>query len=253
MINLVTELSLYSSKRLNYGCIPHDSLSYCFSFISMIGNRISIVVIKTKDKEIYWKWSDQCPSKSKFYARSTGFNILWEQELRNSKISQWIGIPVNLIFINKVDSELKQLILSLWYIRNSKLYIELAAIFRRTYNFLTNESQKNLFTAKDFLFLFTRILTSTQPNQTKWWYIFLARIASTFFCVIRANGYFPPVATCYSLISFCRTRITNIEKRNSSCNKYEAITILHKMNEYLSDETQMPFKLFDLGKYDIWL
>ena len=164
----------YSSKRLNYGCIPHDSLSYCFSFISMIGNRISIVVIKTKDKDFYWKWSDQCPSKSKFYARSTGFNILWEQELRNSKISQWIGIPVNLIFINKVDSELKQLILSPWYIRNSKLYIGLAVIFCRTYNFLTNESQKKLFTAKDFLFLFLleslhRLSQTKQNDDTFSW------------------------------------------------------------------------------------
>ena len=111
-----------------------------------------IVFIKTNNKDFYWKWSDQCPSKSKFYARSTGFNILWEQELRNSKISQWIGIPVNLIFINKVDSELIQLILFEWYIRNSKLYIGWAVIFCRRYNFLSNESQKTCLQQKTFFF-----------------------------------------------------------------------------------------------------
>ena len=68
------------------------------------------------------------------------------------KVSQWIGIPVNLIFINKVDSELIQLILLEWYIRNSKLYIGRAVIFCRRYNFLSNESQKTCLQQKTFFF-----------------------------------------------------------------------------------------------------
>ena len=129
--------------------------------ISIIWNLISLVLSKQKNKDFYWKESDQCPSKSRFYTRSTGFNILWERELRNSKISQWIDIPVNLIYINNVDSELKQLILMQWYIRNCKFRIVRAVNFCRRYIFYLTSLSRRCLRQTTFFFVFTRIFTST--------------------------------------------------------------------------------------------